>query len=112
MWESDEAQKALVSISKLLSGTTDRLRLVRAKGTEADRVRATGVGIEVLVGIVEAYEFDQQFRRRVRDLSDRWVRSDGSQQSVQRATGSTLILLERLQLMCASLVGAVDRPQA
>lgn len=99
MWESAEAQQKLAEIRSLTDKTLRHLQLVRARGTQADRALATGLGIEVLVGLNETYEFDNAFRVRIRSLAERWHAFQGDFRDLNRMFASVLMALERFKIL-------------
>jgi hypothetical protein len=104
MWESPDAQQKLLQIQDLLDQVLNHTRLVMARGTQADRVLAVGVGIETLLGINELYAIDDGFRSRTRVLAERWstISSDADRADVNRMLTGVLMALERLVLLVRS----------
>lgn len=103
MWESPEAHEKLKQIAALVSQTLKRLKLARARGTAADRAQMTGFGVELLVGVTEAFEIDRDFRNRIRVLAERWVAFQSDIRELNQMFGSVLVGLERLALLIRSL---------
>jgi len=99
MWENPEAQEKLQRIRELTNKVLQHLRLVRARGTPADRALATGAAVEVLAGLNEAFEFDSNFRNRICIIVERWRTFDGDAQALNRFFGSTIMALERFDLI-------------
>jgi hypothetical protein len=103
MWDSPEARQDITRTIDLLEQTIHRFRLVRSKGTAADRAQMTGLGIEVMVSLTEAFEIDRDFRNKIRVSAERWAGFTSGSSDLNQFFGSALMSLERLLLIVRAL---------
>lgn len=98
-WDTPEAIEKKQQINQLVDQTIQRFRVVRGNGTIADRARLAGFGVELLVGVTDAFEIDKDFRQRVRTLSERWLAFQADIRELNRMFATVLMMLERLKLV-------------
>ena len=94
MWESPEAQSKLAAIRELIQHTLQHMRLAKARGTMADKTRATGIAVEVMFGIVETFEFGETTRHRVLGVVDVWLSNKPDNMSVSKLFEDVFIVLD------------------
>jgi len=101
MWRSPEARLKLQQIREQIRITLAHMDEARLRGP-ADTAQAIGIGIETLVGITETFEFDPEFRVRIRTMAERWRGFDADERALRRTHDSVVMALQRLDLLAGS----------
>lgn len=100
MWDTPEAKQKLVDIIALLDDTIARCKQTKGKKSEASsRVLVTGVGVEILTGICEAFEIDQDIRTHTKRVSDGWLAGVNTRDEVNQMFVTVVTLLERTRAL-------------
>ncbi len=104
MWDDPEAQSKLAEILDLTLRARGRLTIVlTTRSSLADKILIAGFGVELLLGAVETFEVEAEFRSKVRQINDRWLDVRQDSPDLDRLFTVIGILLDRLAAICRVL---------